>query len=142
MDAQYIWIIVGIALLIGEIFSMDFSLACFGAAAIGAGLGAWLGLGLTGQVILFSLLSLIMFLAVKKHLTAWLKKSAPAVKSNADALLGRVAKVTERIDPAAGTGRVKIDGDDWKVNADFTAEVNEDVTVDAVDGAVLTVSKK
>ena len=67
-----------------------------------------------------------------------------ARKSGVDALIGRVGVVSETIDSAANTGRVSIDGDDWKaVAADGDViEKGEQVEVLEVNSVVLTVKKK
>ena len=49
MPAHY-WLILGIALLIGEIFTVDFSLSCFGLAAMIAAAASWAGLNLYWQI--------------------------------------------------------------------------------------------
>ena len=71
-------------------------------------------------------------------------KDKNARKSGVDALIGRVGVVSETIDSAANTGRVSIDGDDWKaVAADGDViEKGEQVEVLEVNSVVLTVKKK
>ena len=43
-------------------------------------------------------------------------------KSNADAIIGRVGKVTETI-KVGDYGRMKLDGDDWKAESDETEDL-------------------
>ena len=63
------------------------------------------------------------------------------MKTNADALLGRKAIVSERIDAAQHTGRVAVDGDDWKaVSSDGAViEKGTEVTIVKMDSIILTV---
>ena len=64
------------------------------------------------------------------------------VATNADALIGRQALVSEEIKPVVG-GRVKVDGDDWKaVTADGkSVEAGKAVKILKVDSVILTVEE-
>lgn len=61
-------------------------------------------------------------------------------KTDTDLLIGQTATVTERIDNAAMTGAVKLDGKEWSARmADDceTAEVGEFVLVESISGVKL-----
>ena len=106
MQAYLIWLIIAFALVIFEICSATFGAICF---AIGAGfsaLVAGLGLDLTWQIIVFAVVSLLTFIFLRPFMLKFLDRNAKDVKTNADALLGRKAIVSERIDAAQHTGRV------------------------------------
>lgn len=141
MQAYLIWLIIAFALVIFEICSATFGAICF---AIGAGfsaLVAGLGLDLTWQIIVFAVVSLLTFIFLRPFMLKFLDRNAKDVKTNADALLGRKAIVSERIDAAQHTGRVAVDGDDWKaVSADGTViEKGTEVTIVKMDSIILTV---
>lgn len=141
MQAYLIWLIIAFALVIFEICSATFGAICF---AIGAGfsaLVAGLGLDLTWQIIVFAVVSLLTFIFLRPFMLKFLDRNAKDVKTNADALLGRKAIVSERIDAAQHTGRVAIDGDDWKaVSADGAViEKGTEVTIVKMDSIILTV---
>ena len=61
-----------------------------------------------------------------------------------DALKGREAVVSEHISSSDNTGRVAVDGDDWKAVSADGADIGkgEKVTIESVDSVVLTVRKK
>ena len=141
MQTYLIWLIIAFALVIFEICSATFGAICF---AIGAGfsaLVAGLGLDLTWQIIVFAVVSLLTFIFLRPFMLKFLDRNAKDVKTNADALLGRKAIVSERIDAAQHTGRVAIDGDDWKaVSADGAViEKGTEVTIVKMDSIILTV---
>ena len=69
----------------------------------------------------------------------YLKSIKDEVLTNADALIGRQAIVTEEINPDKNTGRVKIDGDDWKAEASEVLAVGEKVEVVSRDSIILKV---
>ena len=67
--------------------------------------------------------------------------AAPAVATNADRVLGEVAKVTERIDNENSTGAVYVDGKTWTArSADETViAAGSRVRVEAMQGVKLLV---
>jgi len=58
-----------------------------------------------------------------------------------DALLGKTGVVTERIAPG-GTGRVKVEGEDWRGASSDVLEPGTLVTIIQVDGTTLMVEKE
>ena len=143
MQAYLIWLIVAIVLVIFEICSATFGAICF---AIGAGfsaLAAGLGANLTWQIVIFAIVSLLTFIFLRPFMLKFLDRKSKDVKTNADALVGRKAVVSERIDAAQHTGRVAVDGDDWKaVSADGTViENGTEVEIVKLDSIILTVKK-
>lgn len=65
------------------------------------------------------------------------------VPTNADAAIGRIAVVTERIDNTAATGFVKLDGTLWTArSADGSVvEAGEEVAVERIEGVKLIVRR-
>ena len=70
-------------------------------------------------------------------------KKVGEVKTNAEALIGRRAIVTERIEGELHPGRVKVDGDDWKAICESAEpiEVGEAVEITALNSIIVTVKK-
>ena len=141
MQAYLIWLIAALALIIFEICSATFGGICF---AIGAGfsaLAAGLGANLTWQIVIFAVVSLLTFIFLRPFMMKFLDRKSKDVKTNADALVGRRAVVSERIDAAQHTGRVAVDGDDWKaVAVDGTViEKGTEVEIVKLDSIILTV---
>ena len=144
MQLYQIWLIIAILLVIFEICSATFGAICF---AIGAGfsaLAAGLGLNLTWQIVIFAVVSLLIFIFLRPFMLKFLDRKSKDVKTNADALLGRTAIVSERIDATQHTGRVAVDGDDWKaVSADGSLiEKGAEVEIIKMDSIILTVKKR
>ena len=143
MQLYQIWLIAALALIIFEIFSATFGAICF---AIGAGfsaLAAGLGLNLTWQIVIFAVVSLLTFIFLRPFMMKFLDRKSKDVKTNADALVGRKALVSERIDASQHTGRVAIDGDDWKaVSMDGSIiEKGTEVEIVKLDSIILTVKE-
>ena len=143
MQPYQIWLIAAIVLIIFEICSATFGAICF---AIGAGfsaLAAGLGANLTWQIIIFAVASMLIFIFLRPFMMKFLDRKSKDVKTNADALVGRKAVVSERIDAVQHTGRVAVDGDDWKaVTADGSViEKGVEVEIVKLDSIILTVKQ-
>ena len=93
------------------------------------------------QLVWFIVGTIASFLIVRPLLRKLSK--VDEVPTNADALIGRKATVSEEINPQAGTGRVAIDGDDWKAESegDELIEKGAKVVVVSRESIILTVKK-
>jgi membrane protein implicated in regulation of membrane protease activity len=91
------------------------------------------------QLLVFSISTLVSLFLIRPILY---KKSESNLKTNKDALIGRVGTVTEKIDLFA-SGRVSIDGDQWKaVSAtSIPLEPFEKVIVTEINSTIITVKK-
>lgn len=139
MEICVVWLIIALVLLIVEIFTASFGVICFSLGAAAAGLGAYLGLSHLWQLFIFSVVSFVAFVFVRPFIVKFLLKKKDDVLTNADAIVGRKAIVTEEINPDKNTGRVKIDGDDWKAEASEIIAVGEKVEVVNRDSIILKV---
>ena len=74
---------------------------------------------------------------------SFLDKKPKDVKTNAEAIIGRKGVVSERIDGEQHTGRVAIDGDDWKAVSEDGAVIEKGTNVEIVklDSIIVTVRK-
>lgn len=141
MEVYQIWLIIAIVLVIVEICTAAFGSICF---AIGAGLAALaaaLGGGVTWQIIVFAAVSLLTFIFLRPVVIRFLDRKSKDVKTNADALVGRKGIVSERIDAKQHTGRVAIDGDDWKAISEDGSVIEKGISVEIVklDSIIVTV---
>lgn len=106
-----------------------------GLIAYAAGLEIWL------QILIFAIVSAVA-LAVTRPLV---KKftNGRSMPTNADRFIGEKAVVTEKIENDLSKGAVKIGGLEWTARSvdSETAEVGEQVTVEAIEGAKLIVRK-
>lgn len=107
-----IWISIALILLIAEVFVGGLYMVPFsagaGSAAIVAFASNW---GIPIQVIVFCLVTLIMFFALRP-LSERLAKGSDQ-KFNVDRLVGLPAQVTEAIDAGNGSGRVRVARELW-----------------------------
>ena len=91
---------------------------------------------------MFVLASLLSLLFVRPRLVKALHGKRRERPSNADALMGRIGRVSEAIEQG-GYGRVAIDGDDWKaVSADGAyIPLGQNVRVVGRESIIITVEK-
>jgi len=145
LEHWHIWVIAGVVLLIAEIFTPGFVLACFGVACLVAAIFAALDVGLTLEVIVFCIASIIAFFAVRPLFAKRFYRSDDdaAARTNVDALAGKVGMVAERIDPSMNVGRVVLGGDNWRaVSVDGAViERGERAEIVRVEGTKLFVKK-
>jgi membrane protein implicated in regulation of membrane protease activity len=135
------WLIAGGILFIIELFTPGFVAAVFGGACLVTAIPAALGAPIWGMVVVFITATLGLTLGarplfVRKHV-------AHPARTNAAALVGCIATVQERIDNQASTGRVLVEGDDWRAVSDGNDPISagERVVVNRVESNRLHVCR-
>ena len=138
------WMYTGILLFIIEIFSLSFIFACLGIGAISAAIGAYLGYDLDAQLVVFAITTLVSLFLIRPLLYNKGIRDVDKIKTNTDALVGRIGLVTHTIDNANNKGRVSIDGDQWRAHALNNDIIEEHTQVEIVDieSTIVTVKKK
>lgn len=141
MEIWHIWAIVAILFVIGEIFTSGFAFICFAVGCIGGAIAAAAGAILEWQLGIFAIATFIAFLLVRPLLKKLSAKDE--IATNADALIGRTAKVTECIE-VGGKGRVAIDGDIWQAVSHEQTDIAEGEWVEVIsrESIILTVKRK
>ena len=143
MEIWHIWVIVALVFVIVEMFTTGFAVMCISFGCLfGAGASA-LDWDIKWQLLVFAVGTALAFLTVRPLVYKFFYKKGQEVKTNVDALVGRRAIVTERIEGELHAGRVKVDGDDWKAVSTDTEpiEVGEAVEITAINSVILTVKK-
>lgn len=137
-----LWALVVIICLILEITSGDFFILCFSIGALFSAVVAALGGGFTVQLEIFAVVSVLSLFFVRPRLVKRLHGKRKERVSNADAIIGRVGKVSEAIE-SGGYGRVALDGDDWKaVSADGSyVPQGQNVRIIGRESVIITVEK-
>lgn len=112
--AWILWIVLGVALIITEIFTFGFVLFWFGIGALVAALGARLGLGFGMQFLIFATVS-VALTAMSRTLFAkyFLQSDEDLIKMGVDSLPGQIGTVTISSKGALNEGAVKVFGSTW-----------------------------
>ena len=141
--AWIIWIMLGVVLIIAEIFTLGFVLFWFGIGALAAALAGWLGLGLTFQFLIFAAVS-IALTAMSRTILAKSFSHDPAqeIKMGMDSLPGQIGTVTTMSKGALQEAAVKVFGSTWTafpVDGDIALIEGEKVEVVRVQGSSIYV---
>lgn len=135
---RWVWTILAVVMLIGEIFTAGFFLLPFGIGAGAAALLAWFEAGPAAQWITFFVVSIISLFYVRRFVHHQDDHEPTPVGSNR--YINARAVVLEPIDPAAGTGMVRMESEKWRATTDGEViEVGARVKVVRITGARLVV---
>ncbi len=109
-EAWLVWLIIGVACIIIEIFDPAVFFISLGIGALVASIASTLGIPVWAQVLIFGIISFIVFLFMRKLYERLIDKNAK--ETNVFALIGQSGTVTSDI-PEDGRGYVKIGGEEW-----------------------------
>jgi membrane protein implicated in regulation of membrane protease activity len=141
MGSWIVWLIVAAAFTVGELHTNAFYLAPFAVGAAVAAVLAAAGAGGTAAVIAFAVAA-ILFLVLLRPVVMRHRRTGPALRTGAAALIGQPALVVERIANHEGVGTVKIGGEVWTARSydeDQVIEPGEQVQVIEIRGATALV---
>jgi membrane protein implicated in regulation of membrane protease activity len=137
-----VWVVVAVALAVGEILTPGlFFLGPVALAAGGAAIAEALGAGVVGSVIVFILASLASLAFLRPIARRHVRLPALS-RTGTDALVGRKALVTRTVDGHGG--RVRIGGEEWSARAYLDGQVlGEGTSVDVIqiEGATALVAE-
>lgn len=109
-----LWLVLGVAFVVAEVFTLGFVLLWFGVGAIAAALVGLLGGGFLLQVLTFATVSVGLTLMSRTILAKYFSHGeADRMKSGVDALPGKVGTVTIASNGALNEGAVKVFGSTW-----------------------------
>ena len=133
------WAAMTLIFLIAELFTTGFFLVCFGVGAAAAALLAYLGVDPLLQVAAFIAVSAVAVL-LTRPLTRRLNEQQQNFVGS-DRVLGKQAIVLTEINPAQGTGLVRVDAEEWRaISVDGQVLAREEIVeVLRIDGTRLVV---
>jgi membrane protein implicated in regulation of membrane protease activity len=139
MNPSLVWFIVGLVLLIAEMFHGAMFLMWIGAAAL-----------LTALAALFIHTDWVLWLIFAVSSVALLLASRPLARSihgrvttpsNVDSLVGMQGVVLETIDPLANTGQVRIRSEQWRARSSVPIKQGAHVVIERIEGTTLMVKE-
>jgi len=140
VEPYIVWLILGVVLVVAEIFIPSFFIFWFGVGAFVAS-GLSVAFGTLVQVIAFVVVSGLLVLFTRPFAKKISGKEPR--KIHIDEIIGKTAVVTETIDNSAGKGLIRVGGDIWRALSvdDSIVESGEKVTILKVDGTRLVLRK-
>ncbi len=142
-----LWAVLGLVLIIAEIFTPGFVLLWFGVGALAAALAAMVGLGLPVQFLVFCAVSVGLTLASRTIFSRYFVRTEEEggnLKSGVDALPGKVGTVVASSAGAMKEGAVKVFGSTWTAypaEGEDPLEAGDRVVVESVRGASIYVRR-
>ncbi len=136
------WLIICIILVIVEVATLNLTTIWFAIGGFIAYLTGFVGAGFWGQFFVFVIVSLIMLFFTRPVARRYLNKGR--VKTNAESLVGQIAKTTSCLNNREGFGSAVINGQEWSaISSDdkIIIEEGEDVEILEVRGVKLVVRK-
>ncbi len=141
---QYVWIIVGLAIMSMELFLPGFILCFFGLGAVLTGLlKIFIPMGVNTQLVLFAVLSIVLLVSFRRYARGYFtgRVSNPDPTGRVmESHTGETAIVTEDIIPNSPRGKVEFHGTSW--NADADVEIMKGAKVTIVERHDLTLKVK
>ncbi len=136
---KVLWLLLCIALFVLEACTAGLVCIWFAIGALSAFILSLFGVNWLWCLVSFILVSVITLIVTRKFASKFVNKKP--IATNADALIGKPAIVTEEIDNTVATGRVLINGQSWKAKARVgdIIKKGELVEVIAISGVSLVV---
>lgn len=132
------WGIIGIILIIAEIFTGGFGILWFGISAFCAAGASYLGLSWQIQTFIFAAVGLILLLATRPLVRRL--HQGPSVQFGVKALIGKQGVVIKPIgEPANPVGQIRVEGEEWRAKSTIAIPVGTTVVVTGIEGITLLV---
>jgi membrane protein implicated in regulation of membrane protease activity len=140
-----LWVVLGVALIIAEIFTLGFVLFWFGIGALAAAFVGYLGFGLFTQFLVFAVVSVALTVLSRTIFANYYSHNDEhKVLTGIDALPGQIGTVTTASRGALREGAVKVFGSTWTAfpeTGEDELKEGEKVEVVRVQGASIYVRK-
>ena len=138
---MWFWVWLGLAaiLIVAEIFTAGFFMLPFGLGAAVAAGAAFVDAPLIWQWAIFLAVSAVLLLSLRRF--ADRVTHEPPEKVGIDRLIGKHGVVIETVEPGDGSGRVRIEREEWRADSSAGSAIPEGarVTVERVSGTHLVV---
>ncbi len=139
------WLILGIALIVAEIFTLGFVLLWFGIGAIAAAVVGLFGGGFLLQFVVFAAISVGLTAMSRTILARYFQHDDRSmVKTGVDSLPGKVGTVVEPSKGVMNEGAVKVFGSTWTaypIEGEDALSQGEKVEVVEVKGSSIYVRR-
>lgn len=112
--AWIVWIVLGICLIVAEVFTLGFVLLWFGIAALAAALVGFLGFGIGWQFLVFAVVSVALTVLSRTIFSTYYSHNDEQLfKTGIDGLPGQIGTVTGASKGSLQSGEVKVYGSTW-----------------------------
>lgn len=136
------WLILMVLCIVFEIATVGLVSIWFAGGALVACFLAMFNVHVIIQVIVFVVVSLLLLVVTKPMAKKWINRDR--VKTNYEGIIGKVVRVTERVDNINETGTALINGQEWTARSksdNITLEQGEVAQVVNISGVKLILKK-
>lgn len=137
-----VWLVVSAVLIVAEIISLGLTTIWFAIGALAAAFAAFLGAGISVQLIAFAVISVVFLVftapVARKHFMG------QPEKTNIEGLVGMIGVVTDTIDNLKSEGTVSLNGLEWSARSENGESIEKDcrVSVVSISGVKLIVKRE
>ena len=134
------WLIAFVILVGVEVMTMALTTIWFAGGAIAGFILSLLGAAVEVQLAAFLAVSFLLLFLTRPFAARCINNGT--VKTNVESLIGKQARVTDRIDNSLGTGAAVVNGQEWTARAledSKTYEPGTMVTIEMIQGVKLIV---
>lgn len=142
-----LWTMLGLVLIVAEVFTSGFVLLWFGIGALAAAFASVIGIHNLGlQFLIFAAISIGLTAASRTIFVNYFsrEKTGDSLKTGVDALLGKIGTVVSSSRGALNEGAVKLSGSTWTaypIDGEEPLEAGERVLIERMEGASLYVRR-
>jgi len=140
-----LWLVLGVGLIVAEVFTLGFVLLWFGVGAIAAALVGMLGGGFLLQFLVFAVVSVALTAMSRTIFSKYFSHAeADRLKMGVESLPGKVGTVTSASAGALHEGAVKVFGSTWTafpIDGESALSQGEKVEVVEVRGSSIYVRR-
>lgn len=141
-NTHLVWLGLFILLIVIELFTVGLTTIWFAGGALAAMLADILGADILAQVLIFLAVSCVLLFFTRPWAMKHLNRKR--VRTNYESEIGKIIKLTEKVDNLNQTGKSIVDGQEWTVRSRDDREILEEgslAKVIAVSGVKLIVEK-
>lgn len=132
--AWIMWLLLGVVLVIAEIFTLGFVLFWFGLGALAAAVAGYLGAGIGWQFFVFAVVSIALTAMSRTIFARYLPSNeSDRLKTGMDALPGKVGTVIASSKGALNEAAVKVYGSTWTAFPADDESLSEGEKVEVVE---------
>ena len=136
------WLIAFVVFVGIEVMTMALTTIWFAGGSLAAFLAALAGLPVKAQLVIFLLVSFVLLIFTRPFATKFVNKGT--VKTNAEGLVGKKARVTSEINNGLSAGAAVVNGQEWTaraVNDGMVIAEGEMVVIKEIRGVKLIVDR-
>lgn len=110
-----VWLVLLIILVLIELLTVGLTTIWFAGGSLAAVIANLLGAGIAFQIILFLVVSCVLLIFTRPWALKYLNKNR--TRTNYEGVIGKVIRITEKVDNLSETGKSIVDGQEWTVRS-------------------------